>query len=156
MMNFVILLIYHRQTQNQCNTIVVEKWVHCKVIFFTAHSDFEYAYYASKYNNTKIVLKSEGFESVLKLIDDSVQQIKKDLLNQELLTDIYDNDGDVNFTSQSPKIFNNLITHTKDSLDKFKEFYDKYDIKINLAKQCMVIRSLLDKQPDSTQELKLI
>lgn len=62
--------------------IVRERWPHCKVIFLTGYSDFDYIYKVHKY--AKYVLKAEEEEKVLIALRESIEELKNDLLLEKL------------------------------------------------------------------------
>lgn len=45
-----------------------ELYPHCHVIFLTAYDRFEYAYAAAQQHRTRLLLKTEGYQSVLNMI----------------------------------------------------------------------------------------
>lgn len=63
----------------------LEKWSSCATIFLTAHANFEYAYQAIQDKRARFILKSEGFERLLDLLERTADEIDAALLNETRL-----------------------------------------------------------------------
>ena len=44
------------------------RWPWCRVIFLTGHNEFEYAYKAIQYNGVRYLLKTEGYNKIIKTV----------------------------------------------------------------------------------------
>ena len=62
--------------------IVRERWPHCKVIFLTGYSDFEYVY--KVHQHAKYVLKAEDDEKLIDAVRDSITELENSLLLEQL------------------------------------------------------------------------
>nr|WP_296439472.1 helix-turn-helix domain-containing protein [uncultured Acetatifactor sp.] len=62
--------------------IVRERWPHCKVIFLTGYSDFDYIYKVHKH--ARYVLKAEEDEKILMALRESIEEMENDLLLEKL------------------------------------------------------------------------
>ncbi len=62
--------------------IVRERWPHCKVIFLTGYSDFDYIYKVHKH--ARYVLKAEEEDKVLIALRESIEELENDLLLEKL------------------------------------------------------------------------
>lgn len=60
--------------------IVRCRWPRAKTIFLTAHNEFDYVYYSTKFPNTKFILKSEGFAALLNLLNETARELAEELL----------------------------------------------------------------------------
>ena len=58
--------------------IVRERWPHCKVIFLTGYSDFDYIY--KVHSHARYVLKGEEEENILIALRESIEELENDLL----------------------------------------------------------------------------
>ncbi len=47
----------------------------CRVIFFTGHQEFDYAYEALKYSGVSYVLKTEGYEKIKEVVENTLNSI---------------------------------------------------------------------------------
>lgn len=62
--------------------VVRERWPHCKVIFLTGYSDFDYIYKVHKH--AKYVLKAEEDENILIALRESIEELENSLLLEQL------------------------------------------------------------------------
>lgn len=62
--------------------IVRERWPHCKVIFLTGYSDFDYIY--KVHEHARYVLKAEEDEKILTALRESIEELENDLLLERL------------------------------------------------------------------------
>lgn len=62
--------------------VVRRQWPRARVIFLTAHSEFDYVYYSTKFPNTRFILKSEGFPALLSLLDETARELSEELLDR--------------------------------------------------------------------------
>ena len=63
------------------------RWPRCKVVFFTCHDDFDYAYQATNLKCFKYLLKYEGYENVLNTIDEAVAVLKDEVYGRTSTAD---------------------------------------------------------------------
>ena len=57
-----------------------ELYPHCHVIFLTAYDRFEYAYAAAQQHRTRLLLKTEGYDSVLNMIREESLALDSELI----------------------------------------------------------------------------
>ncbi|MDN4602945.1 response regulator [Paenibacillus sp. F6_3S_P_1C] len=65
-------------------------WSHCRVIFLTGYSDFNYAYQAFQMQNVRYLLKTEGYDKVLAVVEEVVEEIRQSQHMHELLEKSYE------------------------------------------------------------------
>ena len=51
-------------------------WPRCRIIFLTGYSDFNYAYQAIQMSNVRYLLKTEGFDKVMEVVKDVIDEIE--------------------------------------------------------------------------------
>lgn len=59
-------------------------WPQCKIIFFTAYAEFDYAYAAIKNNVIGFVLKTESEDRILEAVDKAIELLNHEIKNLEL------------------------------------------------------------------------
>ena len=72
-----------------------EQWPKCRVIFLTGYDKFEYAYEAISNRCAKFLLKNEGYDTILKNIDEVAKELKKTEI-YDILTGIRNKQDDLN------------------------------------------------------------
>lgn len=60
-------------------------WSHCRVIFLTGYSDFNYAYKAFQMPNVRYLLKTEGYDKIMAVVEEVMQAIRQSHRMHELL-----------------------------------------------------------------------
>ncbi|MCG7378597.1 response regulator [Paenibacillus sp. ACRSA] len=53
------------------------QWPQCRIIFLTGHSDFDYAYKALQMPNVRYLLKTEGYDKVLTIVEQVMEEIRQ-------------------------------------------------------------------------------
>lgn len=56
---------------------IQSRWPLCRIIFLTGHSDFEYAYQAFQMNNVRYLLKTEGYDKVMHVVTQVMEEIRQ-------------------------------------------------------------------------------
>lgn len=51
-------------------------WPRCRIIFLTGYSDFDYAYQAIQMPNVRYLLKTEGFDKVMEVVKEVIDEIE--------------------------------------------------------------------------------
>lgn len=69
----------------QLMDIILERWPHCKVIFLTGYSEFEYVYKVHKH--ARYVLKAEEDEKIIEAILESIEEIESDFMIEKIVED---------------------------------------------------------------------
>lgn len=65
--------------------IIRERWAHCKVVFLTGYSEFEYVYKVHKH--ARYVLKAEEDWKIVEAVKESIADIENDLLLEGITED---------------------------------------------------------------------
>jgi two-component system response regulator YesN len=65
-------------------------WSHCRVIFLTGYSDFNYAYQAFQMQNVRYLLKTEGYDKILTVVGEVVEEIRQSQHMHKLLERTYE------------------------------------------------------------------
>lgn len=60
-------------------------WSHCRVIFLTGYSDFNYAYKAFQMPNVRYLLKTEGYDKIMAVVEEVMQEVRQSHRMHELL-----------------------------------------------------------------------
>lgn len=60
-------------------------WPNCKVIFLTGYEEFEYVYKAIQSEGVSYLLKTETYESIVELVENYLEQIRKSMKDEELI-----------------------------------------------------------------------
>lgn len=60
-------------------------WPQCRVIFLTGHNEFDYVYTAIKYEGVSYLLKTEGYDEIVKAVEKAIAQIDASLKSDELM-----------------------------------------------------------------------
>ncbi|MET3941502.1 two-component system response regulator YesN [Paenibacillus sp. PvP094] len=61
------------------------RWPQCRVIFLTGHSDFDYAYKAFQMGNVRYLLKTEGYDKVMTVVEQVIEEIRQSHTMNEVL-----------------------------------------------------------------------
>ena len=61
--------------------VIQERWPHCRVIFLTGYSEFDYVYKVQKH--ARYILKAEEDEKIITAVAEAIEEIENDLLVQE-------------------------------------------------------------------------
>lgn len=59
-------------------------WEDCRVIILTGYSQFEYAYQALQYKNVTYLLKSEGYDKLLALVEQRIADIERESKREDV------------------------------------------------------------------------
>lgn len=60
-------------------------WPQCRVIFLTGHEEFDYIYTAIKYDGVSYLLKTEGYDEIVKAIEKVIAQIDASMKTDKLV-----------------------------------------------------------------------
>lgn len=69
---------------------IKKRWSWCRVIFLTGHSEFNYAYKAIQYSNVRYLLKTEGYDKIIKTVESVVQELKDENQTNEMIQNAKD------------------------------------------------------------------
>jgi two-component system response regulator YesN len=62
-----------------------ERWPKCRVIFLTGYNEFSYIYSAIQYEGVSYLLKTEGYDKVINMVEHAVADIETELKAESLL-----------------------------------------------------------------------
>lgn len=60
-------------------------WPHCKIIFLTGYNDFDYIYQAIQTSGVSYLLKSEGYDKIIKAVTDAIKELENSLKFHNLI-----------------------------------------------------------------------
>ncbi|WP_216625617.1 response regulator transcription factor [Paenibacillus planticolens] len=60
-------------------------WLHCKIIFLTGYNDFDYIYEATQTQGVSYLLKSEGYDRIIKVVTDAIHELENSLKFHHLI-----------------------------------------------------------------------
>lgn len=90
---------------------------HCRTIFWTAHDQFEYVYHAAQKANVSLLLKSDGFEKMLTLLETLAAEIQNSLLDKTLLEALKEQSEAGLYLSRQ-NFFINLLSEPEENLSE--------------------------------------
>ncbi len=64
---------------------IKKRWLWCRVIFLTGHSEFNYAYKAIQFSNVRYILKTEGYGKIIKSVENVIQELVDENQTNELI-----------------------------------------------------------------------
>lgn len=62
-----------------------ERWPQCKVIFLTGYNEFNYVYSAIQYEGVSYILKTEGYDKVIRIVEQTIAEMETELRAETLL-----------------------------------------------------------------------
>ncbi|WP_223192277.1 response regulator transcription factor [Paenibacillus sedimenti] len=62
-----------------------KRWQHCKIVFLTGYNDFDYVYQAIQHPGVSYLLKSEGYDKIIKAITDAIAELENSLKFHHLI-----------------------------------------------------------------------
>ena len=65
---------------------VNSRWPRCRMIFLTAHSDFEYVKSAMRNDGTDYLLKTEGDGAIIKAVKKAIKSINNEIKNENIIS----------------------------------------------------------------------
>lgn len=65
---------------------IQKSWPQCRTIFLTGYCEFDYAYKAIQHTNVSYLLKSEGPEKVVEAVKNAIEEIKKGMRTEYLIS----------------------------------------------------------------------
>ncbi len=61
------------------------RWPYCKVILLTGHDAFDYVYEAIRYDGVRYLLKTEGYEAILEMVQGAIAEIDETHRMEDLI-----------------------------------------------------------------------
>nr|WP_270884858.1 response regulator [Paenibacillus aestuarii] len=62
-----------------------KNWPHCKLIFLTGYNDFDYVYTAIQTKGVRYLLKSEGYDKIIRAVTEAITDLENSLKMDNLL-----------------------------------------------------------------------
>lgn len=113
--------------------IIQEKWSHCKVIFLTGYSEFDYVYKVQK--TARYILKAEEDEKIISAISETVEEIENNFMIKQIVKD------------------SSLLDLKNREQDKNKYLYDLFDGFIDISEITGELTSRLGINLDITEKI---
>jgi two-component system response regulator YesN len=100
---------------------IKQRWPWCRVIFLTGHSEFNYAYKAIQYSNVRYILKTEGYNKIIKTVESAIQELNDETQTNELIQNAKDQ---INLAQDlfCQKYFKALLNHDESLKINGEEF----------------------------------
>jgi two-component system, response regulator YesN len=115
----------------QLHDMIQLNYPECRTIFLTAHSNFDYAYRSTQYKNTSFLLKSEGYARVLSMLDETVAEIARELLNSQLMERAAASRSETLLLRQSLYL-NRCVTNLCPELETLSQGFACYELPLNV------------------------
>ncbi|UUZ93540.1 response regulator [Paenibacillus sp. P25] len=61
------------------------RWPHCKIVFLTGYNDFDYVYQAIQTPGVSYLLKSEGYDKIIKTVTGAITELENSLKFHDLV-----------------------------------------------------------------------
>jgi two-component system, response regulator YesN len=65
---------------------IKSNWPHCRVILLSGYSEFDYVYNAIQYDGVSYILKTEGYNKIIKAVENAVEEIEKSIRIDNLIS----------------------------------------------------------------------
>lgn len=118
--------------------IFSQKWPEIRTVFLTAHSNFDYAYYASHFPNTKFILKSDGFAALLSLLDELSEEISHELFTRHLLSSKAGEYGS-QIVSAQMSMMRGLLTAPPEASQQLQQKLDAWYVPLSAEKKIVPV-----------------
>ncbi|CUP70108.1 MULTISPECIES: response regulator transcription factor [Hungatella] len=69
---------------------IKKRWPWCRVIFLTGHSEFNYAYQAIQYSNVRYILKTEGYDKIIRTVESVARELDDENQTNEMIQNAKD------------------------------------------------------------------
>ncbi|QOS79026.1 response regulator [Paenibacillus sp. JNUCC31] len=116
-------------------------WSHCRVIFLTGYSDFNYAYRAFQMPNVRYLLKTEGYDKVLSVVKEVMEEIRKSHHMHELLEKSYEITCKLDLLQQE-EYLRNLLQNSQayeSSTCEIQKQLDRWDLGMHTSSLVYVV-----------------
>jgi two-component system response regulator YesN len=64
---------------------IMKRWPSCRIIMLTGYDEFDYVYHAIQYKGVNYLLKTEGFDKIIRAVEDSIEDIEQNKRNNEMM-----------------------------------------------------------------------
>lgn len=65
--------------------VIRKRWPHCKVILLTGYNEFDYVYQAIRYDGVRYLLKTEGYDKILELVQGAALEIDEARKSEDMV-----------------------------------------------------------------------
>jgi len=72
----------------QLLALIKERWPNCKVILLTGHNVFDYVYEAIRHDGVRYLLKTEGYDAILEMVQAAIAEIDEAHRKDELIATV--------------------------------------------------------------------
>ncbi|WP_340017188.1 response regulator [Paenibacillus sp. FSL K6-1318] len=130
-------------------------WPNCRVIFLTGHSDFDYAYRAFQMSNVRYLLKTEGYDKVMSVVEHVMEEIRQSHSMLELLERSREVNSQLAVIQQEEylrKLLQDCTTIISSPLVMQDEF-TKRDIPLQVDSPVYLILGRFNTSPETGSEL---
>lgn len=122
---------------------IQRQWPYCKLVFLTAHSEFEYAYQAIQNNAVGYVLKSEGEEAIVEAVNRCLREIRRERQTQEFIKENEDYIASALPMLQSACLLKLL---EGEPAEEYLRDFGKYRIRLNPEEPAILVALRLDRK----------
>ncbi len=118
--------------------LILERWPHCKVIFLTGYSDFDYVYKVQKH--ARYVLKAEDDEKIIDAVKEAIDEIENDFMVERIVqrnSQLVEQQKDLDRIRFMYDLLNGFVESS--AVDQ--QFFDSLGITLDIGKDvyCLVI-----------------
>lgn len=131
-------------------------WPKCKVVFLTGHSNFDYTYQAIQMDDVKYLLKTEGYDKVIEVIEAMIQKIQQQFEQIKLVEQSREQKDAYQFMEQSEYLRHvlqkkiNTPFRQEDLINEFHNFH----IKLNPSRDVLLVHGRLTYPKGATYTTK--
>ncbi|MFE6076532.1 response regulator [Paenibacillus sp. NPDC057886] len=128
-------------------------WSHCRIIFLTGYSDFNYAYRAFQMPNVRYLLKTEGYDKILSVVEEVIEEIKKSHYMRELLEKSSEITCQLALLQQEEYLRNLLQNGTEylSSTFEIQKELDRWDFGMNASSPVHVVLGRINSKDKHAQ-----
>ncbi|MDT9717603.1 response regulator [Paenibacillus sp. ClWae2A] len=130
-------------------------WPNCRVIFLTGHSDFDYAYQAFQMANVRYLLKTEGYDKVMSVVEDVMEEIRRSHSMLELLEHSHKVNSQLALIQQKEylrKLLQDCTAVIASTMDMQDEL-SKRDIRLQINAPVYLILGRFNNPPEKGSDL---
>ncbi len=135
----------------ELHTKILRKWPNCKVIYHTAHDNFNYVRHALKSNAVDYLLKTSRDDVVISTVRKTIDLLDREKRDETILQRV--NQQLINALPQiRHDFFNNLINDCDYTPDDLSERFSYLDVGLDAGERVMIL--IARKDPDKKNEQK--
>ncbi|MFC4388783.1 response regulator [Gracilibacillus marinus] len=131
-------------------------WPKCKVVFLTGHSNFDYTYQAMQMDGVKYILKTEGYDKVIEVMDEMILKIQHQTEQIKLVEKSREQINAYQFMEQSEYLRHMLQKRLDNpfNLQEILEEFKSFNIKLNPSKKIFLVHGRITYPKGSTYTMK--